>query len=219
MKPPQIKAVIFDLDGTLVNTEPLHSKAWISVLGKRGFTYDKLWFHQWIGKADRFLAQGVIEEHQLDIAPRVLQQEKETLFHQLAERDTQTFPGLTDLLTTFKGQVPMAIATNSSRKDAEKIFIPTKLNNWIETVVTADDVKHLKPDPAMYLLAAKKIKVTPQHCLVIEDSPAGAQGAVTAGMYVLGLTSSLPADRMHMCHELLDQPTTAYLRARELTGF
>ena len=79
--PKKIAAVIFDLDGTLVNTEPVHCQAWLSTLAQRGYHYDETWFEQWIGTADRFLAQGVIDEHQLSIAPRILQREKEHLFH------------------------------------------------------------------------------------------------------------------------------------------
>lgn len=215
---PNIKAIIFDLDGTLVNTEPLHCEAWLSVLEKRGYHYDQDWFRQWIGKADRFLAQGVIDEHDLDIVPRVLQKEKESLFHQLTEKETQTFPGLTELLNQLKGQLPMAIATNSSRRDAEKIFIPTQLNQWMDAVVTADDVEQLKPDPSMYLLAAQKIGATPESCLVIEDSASGAQAAKTAGMYVIGVTSSVSAAQLQMCDELFDYPTRAYKRVREMVA-
>lgn len=216
MQIPKIEAIVFDMDGTLVNTEPLHCKAWLSVLQKRGFHYDEEWFSQWIGKADRFLAQGVVEEHELKLSARILQVEKENLFHALAEKETQTFPGLTELLSLLKDKLPMAIATNSSRKDAEKVFIPTQLDQWMDAVVTSDDVDQLKPAPDMYLLAAQKIGINPEHCLVIEDSAAGARGAVAAGMYVLGVTSSIPADRMQMCAELFQNPSEAYQRVREI---
>lgn len=216
MQLPKIKAIIFDMDGTLVNTEPLHGKAWISVLRKRDLHYDEEWFSEWIGKADRFLAQSVVKENALSISPLALQLEKEQLFHALAEKETQTFPGLDALLTFLHGQFPMAIATNSSRKDAEKVFIPTQLNEWMEAVITSDDVEHLKPDPAMYLLAAQKIGVPPKYCLVIEDSEAGAQAALSAGMYVIGLTSSIAAERMKMCAELFPHPSIAYQRVIEI---
>jgi len=218
MQTPQIAAIIFDMDGTLVNTEPLHCHAWLKVLSDRGYHYNEEWFAQWIGTADRFLAQGVVQEQGLSLEPRVLQREKEALFHQLAEREAQTFPGLTELLTALKGRLPMAIATNSSRRDAERVFIPTQLDEWMEAVITSDDVPRLKPDPAMYLLAAQKIDTAPEQCLVIEDSEAGARGAVAAGMYVLGLTSSIPASRMQMCAELYPHPTEAYQRVLEIVG-
>lgn len=215
--PLPIEAIIFDMDGTLVNTEPVHCSAWLEILSVRGYHYDEHWFEQWIGTSDRILAQGVIDEHGLNIKPRELQLEKEKLFHQRVVNEATLFPGVTEALATLMTRLPLAIATNSSRIDAEHVFIPTRLNSYVKEVVTATDVEHLKPAPDMYLLAAKRLGVSPEHCLVVEDSPAGSLAAQRAGMYVLGLTSSQPKQKMSAAHEWHGLPSMAMSRLLELT--
>lgn len=215
--PSPIAAIIFDLDGTLVNTEPVHCEAWLKVLSKRGFFYDEHWFEQWIGTADRFLAEGVIADHQLTIPARVLQDEKQSLFHEMAITSAKLFAGVANALSQLKERLPLAIATNSGRADAEHVFIPTQLHTYMQSVVTADDVPRLKPAPDMYLLAAQQLGVSPASCLVVEDSPAGSKAARDAGMYVLGLTSSQGAEKMTAAHELYSSPEAAMERLLELT--
>lgn len=216
--PSPISAVIFDLDGTLVQTENVHCQAWLEILAKRGYHYDEHWFEQWIGTADRFLAQGVIEEHQLSIAPRVLQKEKEALFYELVVKDNQAFPGITAMLETLQARLPLAIATNSSREDAKHVFRSTPLERFMQTVVTSTDVKKLKPHPEMYLLAAQRLGVAPQQCLVLEDSPAGSAAGTAAGMYVIGLTSSQPKEKMMAAQEWFATPQAGMQRILDLTN-
>lgn len=216
--PSSIAAIIFDLDGTLVNTEPVHCRAWLQVLAQRGYHYDEHWFEQWIGTADRFLAEGVIKDHQLSIPARVLQDEKQTLFHDIVVAEAQLFAGVAPALALLQQRLPLAIATNSGRADAEHVFVPTQLNVFMQAVVTADDVPRLKPAPDMYLLAAKHLNVAPATCLVVEDSPAGSQAARDAGMYVLGLTSSQGAEKMTAAHELFPSPGAAMKRLIEITA-
>lgn len=208
-RPSPPAALIFDMDGTLVNTEPVHCAAWLEVLAARGYHYDEAWFQQWIGTADRFLAAGVIEEHGLTIEPRVLQREKEVLFHARAREESQLFTGVVETLTYLQGKLPMAIATNSSREDAIHVFHKTQLDRYMDTTVTASDVAQLKPAPDMYLLAAERLEVRPEQCWVVEDSPAGATAARAAGMYVLGLTSSQPQEKMSAAHEWHAHPREA----------
>lgn len=215
--PHPIQAIIFDLDGTLVDTEKVHCYAWLDVLAKRGYHYDEHWFEQWIGTADRFLAAGVIEDHQLSIPPRVLQLEKEALFHQLVQKENRAYPGIEEVLSILQHRLPIAIATNSSSKDAEKVFISTPVNKYMQRVVTSSDVKKLKPAPDMYLLAAEQLGVSPEGCLVVEDSPAGSTAALKAGMYVLGLTSSQPKEKMTAAHEWFASPGEAMQRLEQLT--
>lgn len=215
--PTPISAVIFDFDGTLVQTESVHCEAWLTVLAKRGFHYDENWFEQWIGTADRFLAQGVIDEHQLTINRRVLQLEKEALFYELVVKENQAFSGIEPILKELSGRLPIAIATNSSRQDTDYVFRSTPINRFMKVIVTSSDVKQLKPDPEMYLLAAAQLGIPPEECLVLEDSPAGSEAGTAAGMYVLGLCSSQPKEKMTAAQEWFATPLEGMERILELT--
>lgn len=210
--PHPIEAIIFDLDGTLVQTEPIHCEAWLQVLSRRGYQYDEEWFSQWIGTADRFLANSVIEEHQLPIPARVLQKEKEVLLHKLVVQKNQAFPGIEEGLKELHGVLPLAIATNSARRDTQFLFQSTPIASYMDAILTADDVQELKPAAEMYLLAAQHLGVSPKNCLVMEDSPAGSLAARRAGMYVLGLTSSQPKDKMTTADEWWEDPQAGMKR-------
>lgn len=216
--PSPISAIIFDLDGTLVQTESVHCDAWLTVLAKRDFHYNEHWFEQWIGTADRFLAQGVIDEHQLTIDRRVLQLEKEALFYELVVQKNQAFPGIEAILEELSERLPLAIATNSSRQDTEHVFRSTPVHRFMKTVVTSSDVKQLKPHPEMYLLAAEQLGFPPNECIVLEDSPAGSEAGTAAGMYVLGLLSSQPKEKMTAAQEWLATPLEGMQRILELTA-
>ena len=214
-----IEAVIFDMDGTIVNTEPVHCSAWLEVLAKRGYHYDGHWFEQWIGKSDRILALGVIEEHGLSIEPRELQLEKEKLFHARVVNEAEEYPGTAAAMAALREKLPLAIATNSSYQDAKHVFQAIPLNQYVRALVTADDVKpRLKPKPDIYLLAAEKLGVNPAHCIAMEDSPAGAQAAASAGMYVIGLTHTKTKAELSAAHEWFDRQEDGMRRILELVG-
>ncbi len=210
------QAIIFDLDGTLVDSEPIHCTAWLETLAGHGLEYDHGWFEQWIGTSDRTLAEHVIREHALELEVSHLQLAKQEHYHRLIVTEGRLFNGVAEALDRFGRRFPLAIATNSSRLDAEHVFKATGLDKLVRTVVTADDVDNLKPEPDIFLLAAERLAVAPGHCVVIEDSPAGSEAAHRAGMYVLGLTSSQPAERMGWAHELFARTELALARLEEL---
>lgn len=206
----RLAACIFDLDGTLVDSEPLHCRAWLEVLGHYGLQYDEHWFEQWIGHSDRILAETVIGNDGLAATVRELQDQKQGRYHELVSSANYAFPTIIEGLQQLGRSLPLAIATNSSRLDTEHVFRSTPLDRHVRTVVTADDVARLKPDPDMFLLAAERLGVDPSHCVVIEDSPAGSTAARAAGMFVLGVTSSQPAERMQAAHRLFADPPAAF---------
>ena len=191
------QGIIFDLDGTLADTEPLHMEAWLGTLADHGLEFDEPWFHQWIGTSDRVLAESVVEEYKLKATVADLQEAKRNTYHRMAAERATLFPEVEAGLVSLKVQFKLGIATNSSNEDAAAVFHSTRVNQHVQFVATVDDVlPNMKPAPDIYLFAAKGIGVHPSLALAVEDSPAGVQAAKSAGLFTLGITSSQPAEKL-----------------------
>jgi len=190
---PTVQAIVFDMDGTLAATEPLHMEAWLTVLGNHGLDVDEDWFQQWVGLSDGILAASVVKDYDLGTDQETLQHEKRTLFWAKARSSAELFPGVLEGLAALRQKYPIALCTSSSDKDAEAVFANTGLDEYFETIVTSDRVTNLKPDPSPYLLACSELGIDPEKCIALEDSPAGVQAAHRAGLYVIGLTTSKEA--------------------------
>lgn len=206
------QALLCDLDGTLVDTEPQHRAAWLKSLKRDyGLVYSEEWFEQWVGTSDRTLAASVIEEHDLDATIDELSRAKQELFHREVAAGVEIFPGAAAELTRINGRFPLAIATNSGRADTDKIIPAARLDRFTEIVVTATDVEHIKPAPDIYLLAAERLGVAATDCIAIEDSAPGGQAAKAAGCYLIGLN-----DAVDMADETVTNNAAALARARRL---
>lgn len=188
--------IIFDLDGTLVDTEPIHRDAWFEVLAKYDLRFGNDWFEQWIGHSDRVLAEAVEKFYKVPVKASELQLQKRSIYHRMAGQKAAPFFGIETELPLLKQKYRMGIATNSSDQDAAAVFASTKLDQYFQTIVTADMVERLKPAPDIYLLASKRLGLFTDACLVVEDSPAGVKGAKEAGMYVLAVTNSHPEESL-----------------------
>lgn len=210
------KAFISDLDGTLVDSEPQHGDAWLEVLVNHGLNYDHYWFEQYIGASDRLLAMDVIRDHQLDKSVRELQNEKQDRYHELMRQTGSCFPGVLEGLAKIHEKYPVAIGTNSGRSDAEVVFDATGLRPFTKYSITADEVAKTKPAPDIFLKAADLLGIAPDACIVCEDSVAGATGAKAAGCYVIGITSSQPAEKLSMADEIVTTSAIALARVYEL---
>jgi len=206
---PTIKALVFDMDGTLAATEPLHMDAWLTVLNNRGLDVDEEWFQQWVGLSDAMLAAAVVKDHDLGADQETLQHEKRTLFWAKARASAELFPGVIEGLAALRQKYPIALCTSSSDKDAEAIFANTGLDEYFETIVTSDRVTNLKPDPSPYLLACRELDIAPTNCMALEDSPAGVTAANRAGLFVIGLTTSKEAEELDGAHIIFPETRQA----------
>lgn len=187
----KFEGIIFDLDGTLVDSEPLHGKAWLGVLKQQGLHFEWEWFEQWIGSSDRFLAEHVIANHQVDLAVPQLQQLKREAYYALVAKDLQLFPGVLEYLEFFTKTLPVGLATSSSATDVEAVFKAQAIAHFFHTIVHADHVMpNLKPKPDPYLLATKNLGVNPKQAVALEDSVAGVKAAKAAGLYTLGVANT-----------------------------
>lgn len=190
--PNGFEAVIFDCDGTLVDSMPAHFEAWCEALALHGAGG--------VFKEDVFFAMGgrptldiVVElndEYNLKLDPAAVALAKREAF--LKRLSTVTLiEEVAEFAQSLRGKMPMAIATGGSRMVIEKTLQIVGASDWFDEVVTADDVAEGKPAPDIFLRAAKLLGVSPAKCLVVEDAPAGIIAAQRAGMQVIGIPSPL----------------------------
>ena len=189
-------AVIFDCDGTLVDSMPAHFEAWcdaLSLFGAGGVLPEDVFFAMG-GRPSRDIVMEINDLYGFRLDPEAIALAKrDAYFKRLAS------VSLIDEVATFaqslRGRVPMAIASGSNRRVVEKTLQMLGVSDWFDEVVTSDDVAEGKPAPDVFLHAAKLLGVTPPKCLVLEDAPPGILAAQRAGMQVVAIPMTIAVPR------------------------
>ncbi len=185
-----VKAILFDLDGTIVNTDPIHYQAWKEMLKSYGMEIDEKFYQTKVsGKTN----QKILE----DILPQLSQEEaeqfaddKEAMFRNLAT-DLQPLPGFRELIDwTEKHDVKRALVTNAPRLNAEYILKLLGIEDIFPTIVLAEEEIAGKPDPLPYKIGLKRLGVNAEAAIALEDSPSGIRSAVGAHIRTIGIAST-----------------------------
>ena len=175
------EGLIFDMDGTILDTEPTHRKAWNEVLGGYGLSFDMAAMVSLNGSPTWRIAQAIIELNQADLDPHQLAREKTDAVKAMLLDTVQPLP-LIEVVKSWHGRRPMAVGTGSERAIAEALLAHLDLRRYFSAVIAADDVKNHKPAPDTFLLCAERMGVAPEKCVVFEDADFGLQAARLAGM-------------------------------------
>jgi beta-phosphoglucomutase-like phosphatase (HAD superfamily) len=175
---------IFDLDGTLVDTMPLHYAAWESALQKAGLQgrLDEELFYELGGVPSRKVASLLGKRHGLNLDPVAVYRDKEEAFMGSLQKLDLILPVVEFARKVSAAGYPVSIASGGTHDVVTSTLQKTGLAPLFPVVVTADDVEHGKPAPDMFLLAAKRMGVEPTKCLVFEDGQPGMKAAEAAGM-------------------------------------
>ncbi len=188
-----IEAVIFDIDGVLFDTEPLHRKAWMRTMRSFGHEIPEESLIEWTGVPCPDLAL----HYQDTLTPRKswrhYHDRKGVTFREIVRSELVPFDGLVRRLAELSGIVPVGFATSNVRKDAELMLEVTGLAGLFKSGVAYEDCSEHKPDPEPYLRVASMLGVDPQSCAAVEDSPAGVEAASSAGMTVAAVSSTFDA--------------------------
>jgi len=182
--PAHIKGLIFDMDGTLINSIPVHYNAWIEACSKYGacFSYD--FFVGLTGRPVLELSKDIITKFCLDVEPIQLVREKEVLVEKNLNKVELIMPVM-NVINAYTGKLPMAVGTGASKQMATRLLSETGIINQFDSIVTSDDVDNYKPSPDTFLKAAKEINIAPEECMVFEDGQLGIDASITAGMSVI----------------------------------
>lgn len=177
----QYDALIFDMDGTLVDSMPRHLDAWEATSAEFGLPFDRAQLNEYGGIPTRKIVAILAEQHGLDIDVEAFTRRKVALYMEHIQQ-VSVFPAMWELVRRCHGKVPMGIGTGSPRNQAESILKSTGLDAYIQVVVSADDVVNHKPHPDTFRQVAEQLGANPANCLVFEDTQIGLQAGRAAGM-------------------------------------
>lgn len=186
---PDLNAVIFDIDGTMVDNIVYHEKAWLIFCKKYNVKMTGQQFKtRFFGKNNHTILQGLFRASLTKQKAELYAEEKESLYRQIYAPHIRPLPGLNQLIKRVKQKgIKTAIASGAPQKNREFVFKHLNLAGEFDLVVGDEDVENGKPHPEIYLQVANRLKVKPDQCLVFEDTPAGVESAKSAGMQVVGI--------------------------------
>ena len=198
----QFKAVIFDMDGVIVDSEPRHERAFLEVVRELGYG-DNLGvrFADYVGQPDQELWGDFLARHKPPQSLEELLARKRQRVMEIIRCDQPLFKGLPGLIARLAGRYALALASGSERAVVEEVLRLDNLGRFFSAVVSGSDIKRGKPAPDIFLRAAELLKVGPEECWVIEDSKPGVAAGLAAGMQVIAITNTHPADELaHATH-------------------
>jgi beta-phosphoglucomutase family hydrolase len=184
---PRAKALIFDLDGTLADTMPIHFVAWRNAAARYGIDFTPELFATLAGIPLYPTIAKLNEMFGTSIDPKEMGDFKEEEFEQNMHR-TPEITVVTDLVRKYHGKLPMAVGTGGCRRLAQKTLETIGLDTYFEILVASEDVTNFKPHPETFLKCAEMMGVNPEDCEVFEDGILGIQAARAAGMMVVDVT-------------------------------
>jgi beta-phosphoglucomutase len=214
-----LKAVVFDFDGIIVDSEPLHCKAFQKLLEPIGAGFSwKEYVEKYMGFDDRDAFREAFRVHGLELDGEKLAaliSAKAAMFHEVAAEGVNSYPGAVELIRNLSGKIPLALCSGALLSDIEPVLGMLSISDAFDCIVTADDVSASKPDPASYDLAIQKLQqlfpdkqILPSFSVAIEDTPAGISSAKGAGLKVLSVTNSYPSAELHAADRVVASLST-----------
>ena len=203
-----LKAVIFDFDGVVSDSEMLHYKALNDIFVKYGVNVPKkVHWQKYLGYNDIDNIKAVSDDYDMGLADEQvveIARQKTEVFDELVKTETTIIDGVAEFIGMLtENGIPLAICSGAIASDIQLMLDGCKFANTFRAIVTADDVGKGKPDPEGFLLALEKLNETidgdqilPQECVVIEDSGWGLAAAKTAGMHTVAVTNTYPAEKL-----------------------
>ena len=217
-----LKAIVFDFDGVIVDSEPLHFAAFLETFQPFGVSFDYAeYLERFVGYDDRDVARIVLAElagrgDEADNADRLAElcRHKQEAFERIVAEGAKPIPGALELIAEAARTRPLAVASGATRRDIELILSQLGLEGRFAPIVTADDVSRSKPDPETYRLAVEGLAarhpaagIEPATTLAIEDTSTGLAAARAAGLQTLGVATTESHNSLHLAHRAVESLT------------
>jgi beta-phosphoglucomutase len=193
---PEPQAALFDMDGVLIDSYRAHFESWRRTADERGRVYTEEQFAAGFGRTSREVIAEQWEsagqgERLSDEQIARIDERKEALFREIIAADFPAMPGAVELIAVLvEAGFRVAVGSSGPRENVQLAIERLGIGKLLSAVITGHDVKHGKPDPQVFLLAAERCGTAPNRCVVIEDAPVGIEAARRGGMHVIGLAST-----------------------------
>jgi len=198
-------AVIFDMDGVLVDSEPYHIEAYQRVLAKFGINFQKSDYKRILGKTALEIFTELFQRNGVQENPQEWAERKEATYREVIEKQLQPTKELIPLLDELLvNRTKLGVATSAPRKNLEAVLRCTKLERYFQSTLGLEDITHPKPNPEIYLKSATRLGIPISQCAVIEDSVIGLESARAAGVFAIGITTSFPAGLLTPANIIFD---------------
>ncbi len=183
--------VIFDVDGVLVDTGPIHFKSWVKMANEIGKKFTKKFFDLTFGQQSvsitRKLVGSKVEQHLVENWASL----KEQYYREMVKDKLEPLPGVLNLIKDLKDKnFKLAIGSSGPPENVELVLTTLNLTQNFDVIITAVEVENGKPEPDVFLIAAQQLKLDPKNCIVIEDAPVGIEAAKRADMPVIALRTT-----------------------------
>ena len=211
-----LKAVIFDFDGIIANTEPVHLHAFQLTLGERGIPLtEEDYYANYLAYDDKTFFKRVLEDRGYkhdEVLIAEMMAGKSGFYDDLIKGHIEILPGVKDFISRIEGEYRLAIGSGALRDEILHILNFAGIKKYFEVIVSADDIVNCKPAPDVYIEVLKRLNavrpgagaISSGECLVIEDSVSGIKSALSAGMKCLAVTNSHPAKELTQAHMVSD---------------
>ena len=184
------RAYLFDCDGTVADSMPLHYVAWTKALAEWNCPFDEDLFYAWGGKPPVEIISTLNKMHGLNMPAAIVAEHKENFYFELLPA-LKPVPEVVEIIHAGQGLLPFAVVSGSTRESIVKSLTTLNLLDRFDLLVGAEDYARSKPAPDAYLIAAQRLGITPTDCLVFEDTDIGIQAATAAGMASVRVPSPL----------------------------
>ena len=184
-----MNAFIFDMDGVIIDSEPIHTRTKIQTFHRFGLKLTKEECHPYMGRSTREMFQYFIDRYDPSISVTEMVAYKHEIYLKTLREDDEIKPiaGIKKLLQSLEDRgIPMALASSSGKKNIQTVLQKFGFARYFQSILSGAELPKSKPHPAVYLLSAERLGVLPENCVVLEDATAGVEAAKAAEMYCIG---------------------------------